>query len=184
MKLKYYLRGIGMGILFATIVMTVSSVVHNNNLSDEIIIKEAKKLGMIMPEETKSQGSLFSTDDTEEVVETEIEDDKENDTEEVSESVSSQNTEIASSEEVESETEPVIEKIESGNVTLIRVEIYPGDAARQVAERLYAYGLVDDSERFRIYIGETGYAKILRVGEYYVPVGATYDEIISILVSK
>lgn len=50
MKLKYYLRGIGLGIIFATIVMTVSAKVHNNGLSNEQIIKEATKLGMVMPE--------------------------------------------------------------------------------------------------------------------------------------
>ena len=48
MKLKYYLRGAGIGIIFATLVLTVSSIAHVNNPSKETIIKEAKKLGMIM----------------------------------------------------------------------------------------------------------------------------------------
>ena len=174
MKLKYYLRGLGMGILFATIVMTVSSVVHNNNLSEETIIKEAQKLGMIMPEETENKGGLFVTDDTETVDDTEVLDNTESETD----------SEEPSTAIVEEETELVIEKIESGNVTLIRVDVYPGDAARQVAERLYEYGLVDDSESFRKYIGKSGYANIIHVGEFYIPVGASYDEIISILVGK
>ena len=38
MKLKYYLRGVGIGIIFATLVMTVSSFVHKNNITDEYII--------------------------------------------------------------------------------------------------------------------------------------------------
>ena len=179
MKLKYYLRGLGMGILFATIVMTVSSVVHNNNLSEETIIKEAKKLGMIMPGESETAGGLFVTDDTEIVVDTETV----NDTE-ASDGTEAETEVEPSTTPVEEETKPVVEKIESGNVTLIRVDVYPGDAARQVAERLYEYGLVDDSESFRLYIGQTGYAKIIHVGEFYIPVGATYDEIIEILVGK
>ena len=40
MKLKYYLRGAGIGIIFATLVMIVSCFMHNYNLSDEYIIKE------------------------------------------------------------------------------------------------------------------------------------------------
>ena len=64
MKLKYYLRGAGIGIIFATMVMTVSTFVHNNNLSDEYIIKEARKLGMVMKEELKDE-NLFSEDETE-----------------------------------------------------------------------------------------------------------------------
>lgn len=56
MRFKYYLKGLGIGIIFATLIMTVSSVIHNNNLSDEEIIKRAEKLGMVMLEsETESE---------------------------------------------------------------------------------------------------------------------------------
>ena len=177
MKLKYYLRGLGMGILFATIVMTVSSVVHNNNLSEETIIKEAKKLGMVMPEtEEDTKGGLWgSKEETESIEETESVEDTESieDTETLS-----QDTETETSEK----TEPVV--IQNGNVTYIEISVYPGDNARQVAERLYENGLVEDSESFRLYLGESGYAKLLAVGEYYIPVGATYEEIGNILMRK
>ena len=176
MKLKYYLRGLGMGILFATIVMTVSSVVHNNNLSEEKIIKEAKKLGMIMPEtEDDATGGIFATkEDTEDVIDTETETEMQ-DTE--------TETQVVDAETESTEKkEPVV--IQDGNVTFIEISVYPGDNARQVAERLYENGLVDDSESFRKYLGETGYAKSLAIGEYYVPVGATYEEICNVLMRK
>ena len=60
MKLKYYLRGIGIGVIVATLIMTISSVRHNNNLSEDVIIKEALKLGMVMPESTEEKDSLFT----------------------------------------------------------------------------------------------------------------------------
>ena len=65
MKLKYYLRGVGIGIIFATIVMTVSSLVHKYNISDEYIIKEAKKLGMVMKDDLDDNNGLWGSDDTE-----------------------------------------------------------------------------------------------------------------------
>ena len=179
MKLKYYLRGLGMGIIFATLVMTVSSVVHNNNLSEETIIKEAKKLGMIMPEtEDESKGGLWADkeeketiEDTEAVAGTEDEVDTE------------EETQVPETEPATSENkEPVV--IQNGNITLIEISVYPGDNARQVAERLYENGIVEDSESFRLYLGETGYAKSLAVGEYYIPVGATYEEICNVLMRK
>lgn len=181
MKLKYYLRGLGMGIIFATLVMTVSSVVHNNNLSEETIIKEAKKLGMIMPETEETKGGLWGNKEeietagnTEDITSTENVEDTETQVED---------TEVPASEESSfEEKEPVV--VQNGNVTLIEVSVYPGDNARQVAERLYQYGLVEDSESFRLYLGETGYAKVLAVGEYYVPVGATYEEICNVLMRK
>lgn len=181
MKLKYYLRGLGMGIIFATLVMTVSSVVHNNNLSEETIIKGAKKLGMIMPETEETKGGLWGNKEetetagnTEDITSTENVEDTETQVED---------TEVPASEESSfEEKEPVV--VQNGNVTLIEVSVYPGDNARQVAERLYQYGLVEDSESFRLYLGETGYAKVLAVGEYYVPVGATYEEICNVLMRK
>ena len=191
MKLKYYLRGLGMGILFATIVMTVSSVVHNNNLSEETIIKEAKKLGMVMPEtEEDTKGGLWgSKEETESIEETESVEDTESieDTETLSQDTEtlSQDTETLSQDtetETSEKTEPVV--IQNGNVTYIEISVYPGDNARQVAERLYENGLVEDSESFRLYLGESGYAKLLAVGEYYIPVGATYEEIGNILMRK
>lgn len=50
MKLKYYLRGAGLGIIFATIVMLFAGNVKEDALSDSQIIEKAEKLGMIMPE--------------------------------------------------------------------------------------------------------------------------------------
>ena len=38
MKLKYYLRGAGIGIIIATMIMTFSSWVHKNNITNEYII--------------------------------------------------------------------------------------------------------------------------------------------------
>lgn len=189
MKLKYYLRGLGMGIIFATIVMTVSSVVHNNNLSEETIIKEAKKLGMIMPEtEEEAKGGLFSEkEETETVTDTEIQTQNTEEDTQVPDT-ESESSEVQSSETQDSEPESTEKKepavIQNGNVTLIEISVYPGDNARQVAERLYENGLVEDSESFRLYLGETGYARSLSVGEYYIPVGATYEEICNILMRK
>ena len=191
-----------MGIIFATLVLTISSVIHNNNLSEEKIIKEAKKLGMIMPEETESnKGGLWnkhedteSTDsDTQAATEndTAIESDSSMETEPTVENESSivndteGNTIGEVTEESESTDKPVQEDEEQvagdSETTYFILQIYPGDKARQVAERLYENGLVDSSERFRKYLGESGVAKILRTGEFKIPVGATYDEIIEVL---
>ena len=51
MKLKYYLRGLGIGILVTTIIMTIASPKKEASLSDEEIIARAAQLGMIMKED-------------------------------------------------------------------------------------------------------------------------------------
>ena len=47
MKLKYYMRGLGTGILFAIIVMSLTGANGKETMSDSEIIHAAKKLGMV-----------------------------------------------------------------------------------------------------------------------------------------
>ena len=54
MKLKYYLRGLGIGILVATVILIISFSGHKANLSDEEIIARAQALGMVMTEQKKT----------------------------------------------------------------------------------------------------------------------------------
>lgn len=46
MKLKYYLRGLGLGIVVTAIIMGIASS-RNNTMTDEEVIERAKQLGMI-----------------------------------------------------------------------------------------------------------------------------------------
>ncbi|MBO5096822.1 MAG: endolytic transglycosylase MltG [Agathobacter sp.] len=102
MRFKYYLKGLGMGIIITTIIMTVSCVMHNNNLSDEEIIKKAIKLGMVMPDsENESASGLFGNNDKESS-------DSENDSDSEGEPQSGSESEIEPTEtesEIPSESE-------------------------------------------------------------------------------
>jgi hypothetical protein len=55
MKLKYYLRGLGIGIILTTLILTISRV--NHKMSDQEIINKAMELGMVMKEDPK--GNLY-----------------------------------------------------------------------------------------------------------------------------
>ena len=54
MKLKYYLRGLGLGIVLTAIIMGVVLGKNNSKMSDEEIKKRAKQLGMVEAESTLS----------------------------------------------------------------------------------------------------------------------------------
>lgn len=51
MRFKYYLRGAGIGVIVATLILSVAFLFHDN-ISDEEVIRRAMKLGMIMQENT------------------------------------------------------------------------------------------------------------------------------------
>ena len=50
MKFKYYLRGCGLGILVASIVLMVSFHSQNKTMDDTAVMERASELGMIRPE--------------------------------------------------------------------------------------------------------------------------------------
>lgn len=51
MRFKYYLRGAGIGVIVATLVLSIAFLFHDN-ISDEEVIRRAMKLGMVMQENT------------------------------------------------------------------------------------------------------------------------------------
>ena len=56
MKIKYYLRGLGVGIIVTTIILTISFHGKQKDIDDfpaEEIIAKATMLGMVMPEDTE-----------------------------------------------------------------------------------------------------------------------------------
>ena len=182
MKLKYYLRGAGIGIIFATLVMTLSSFAHRFNLSDEYIIKEATKLGMVMQDEVKDDGGLWGNNDSEDILSEMTEETEE--TEEVSESESTP-APIVPQEPVVPET-PVVpdEPVINENSDFVTIVVVSGDTPRKVGEKLVAAGVIEDEEEFMNYMGAHGYAYKLRRGTYSIPKEATFEEICRILVGQ
>lgn len=53
MKFKYYLRGVGIGVIVTTLLFTIAFALYKPTLSDAEIIKKAQALGMEKVEEKK-----------------------------------------------------------------------------------------------------------------------------------
>lgn len=59
MKLKYYMRGLGIGILLTALILSIG--VKKEKLSDQEIIDKASKLGMVMAQEQELGEMLAAT---------------------------------------------------------------------------------------------------------------------------
>ncbi len=72
MKLKYYLRGMGIGIVLTAVIMGIVLGGSSNKMSDAEVIRRAKQLGMVEAENTLSEysGTARSKDETGESDET------------------------------------------------------------------------------------------------------------------
>ena len=119
MKLKYYLRGLGLGILLTAILMGVVLGKNTSRMSDEEIIKRAKQLGMVEAESTLSSYSetAKSSEVTDEAnntaSDTEVDSKGEEVPEEIHETESSASESISEVDEAQKESEALGENSES-----------------------------------------------------------------------
>lgn len=200
MKLKTYLRGLGLGLIVAALVTGVGS---RQTMSDEQIKARAKELGMmesktyltqvneskeaaesLMESETVTETVAETVAETEEIETTTLEtaaETKENVTE-TKETVSEETAETVpetESEPVEESPEQSIEETMSPET--VTFQIHSGDSSVSVAKRLAEAGLVGDAKAFDQYLCQNGYDKKIRVGTYEIQNDSSNEEIAKII---
>lgn len=176
MRLKYYLRGLGLGIIFAVIIMMIGFHDNKQSMSDTEIIEKAKTLGMVEAKNIsgtvadeynseKNDSSATNSDASSQKAETE------------------QDSQMQDSQTAQEDTQQ--ETVEPQDaVTTYTISVTSQDTCRTIAEKLKALNLVDDAEQFRIYMGQKGADHFIADGEHVIPQGASYDDIITILTQK
>ena len=186
MKLKYYLRGLGIGIIVTTVILAVSFSKKEIKMSDEEIMARAAQLGMVMQEtETTEQGDTEQDPDgTDTGAKTEVVTEQtasELLEERTAAEETAQNTEAAAEDvaaEAQAQQEAAGAEDPSG---VYRLVIQKGDVCRIVCEKLAENGVISDAETFRQYLSQIGYASNMRVGNYDIPYGLSNEEIAKIL---
>ncbi len=198
MKLKYYLRGLGIGILVTTVILSLAGV-GRKNMTDEEVVKRAKELGMV---ESTLLSDLPDQTKTDEVRPTEPEISLQPETSEPEESASTPETPEAPEEtpvapeetpEAPEETPVAPEETpvspEDGNpdtpagetVTLV---IGRGESSTTVSKNLKKAGIVEDAAAFDRFLCNNGYDKKIITGTYEIPYGASEEEIAKIITRK
>lgn len=197
MKLKYFLRGLGVGILFTSIIFFVAYQREVPvKLTDEAVIQRAKALGMVEKEDTlknllsakeDSSGDnnplsademLESSKDETKVEdgETTMKEQEEAVVEEDQEAASTEHeltTEINTSESVATENKTA-EHTERETIT---VSVKGGDSSYTVSQSMQRAGLIEDAAEFDAYLIQNGYAKRIRVGTYELKKGMNFQEL-------
>lgn len=202
MKLKYYLRGLGIGIIVTTIILMISFSGRKEEMSDEEVMARAAELGMVTSEDgaTEQQedaadgeqdgGALSAeellaqtqnaSDETEDDVPENEEDEADvqepEDADDADEADDAAGTDDADDTAAENTVADA-----SGEEGTFRLTIQKGDVCRTVCEKLAEGGVITDAEALRKYLFEIGYASNMSVGEYDIPYGATDEEIAAIL---
>lgn len=199
MKLKYYLRGLGMGIIVTALILMIFYNVKGK-MSDKEIISRAEKLGMIMKEtendtlfweqtselESASEDGEIEkgtdADTTEAVTEQESEFLTEEPTEEPSETEAEETTEISTEAQTEASEETTAEETGSANPSVYTLTITSGMYSEAVSARLAEAGMVASAVDFNSYLERNGYAERIRTGVYNITSGMSYDDIAGMII--
>ncbi len=183
MRLKQYIRGLGIGIIVTALIIGISSYNHSANLLDEEIKAKATELGMVEIE--KDEVGEETRDETEEldpVVEEnkEMESVPEEDSKEVS-SVSEDTEEtVDETLELDEYEEDITVSIkEEQNLAILT--IVRGESSNTVASELERLQVIDNAIEFDEYLCDYDFSKKIRVGVYEISMGATYEEIANII---
>ena len=181
MKLKYYLRGLGTGKLFATIILFVS---YSYKMSDSQIKKEAEKLGMVYASGESQTTSSIKSDKVSSSVDEEL--DKTSETQTSTQELTTPqetSTEHTTTEEQttapETTTEATTEAPTTtvGNIEKCEITVTGATTSYDVAYALQAAGIVDDAEKFNDYLCENGYDRRIQNGKYTITSEMSYKEI-------
>ena len=187
MKLRTYLRGLGLGLIVAALVTGVGS---QQTMSDEQIKSRAKELGMMEGHTYLNQVDAAieteETTETEETVETVIAETLESESRVELESETAAEETKAQETAPEAESEPVEESREQPvedtmAPETVTFQIHSGDSSVSVAKRLAEAGLVGDAKAFDRYLCQNGYDKKIRTGTYEIQSDSSNEEIAKII---
>jgi hypothetical protein len=181
-RLKYYLRGLGLGIIFAVIIMMIGFHDNKQSMSDTEIIEKAKTLGMV--EAKNISGTVADEYNSEKTDSSAANSDASSQKAETEQDSQMQDSQTAQ-EDTQQAADAKQETVEPQDaVTTYTISVTSQDTCRTIAEKLKALNLVDDAEQFRIYMGQKGADHFIADGEHVIPQGASYDDIITILTQK
>lgn len=180
MKLRYFLRGLGIGVLVTAMVLMIShqSQGRQQSLTDEQIIEKAEALGMIVPEETESPAADESMEPSPSPQITGTPEPSPDVTPEPSVSPSPDTSPSATPTPT---PKPPKKTPEVEETVYVSVSIEKGMWSEQVSRALEDAGLVESAGKFNKYLTDNDYASYISVGTYRIEKGATYQEIARII---
>ena len=199
MKLKYYLRGLGIGIVVTVFVM-MAALGNKQSMTDEEVMARAKELGMIENSVLKDiagkdDETTASDDKADETMASDGKDDETTDndtqTDEVEADASNDVTEPkgdAPDDVTEPEDDKQVtdesDKGEESKKNVVSITVVSGDSSWTVSKRMEEAGLIESAKDFDTHLCRYGYDKKISVGTYEIPTTATHEEMAKILTKE
>ena len=186
MERKYYLRGLGIGIVVTAIIMGIATS-GKRGMTDEEIIARAKELGMVentvlsekTEEEAETEAAVDIANAEDATEKSAIEETKKPETS----TEQKQNTTAETKKpETSTEQQTTADKKEDITSAVVKtITVNSGDGSYTVAKKLAEAGVVTSAENFDTYLCQNGYDKKLRTGSFSIPADASDEQIARIV---
>lgn len=193
MNLKYYLRGLGLGIVMTAILLGITSGGKKETLTDEEIVARAKSLGMADEAELSASVEKAKAD-TEAGLRTEIE-------KELKNSLQAEiRAEVMAEIEAEMQAEQVSRQLPEGDAAdetggteeteeapkepepePVEFTVYSGELPQEISSRLEQAGLVESASEFEKFLLGNGYDRSIVAYKYRIPADADEEQIAKII---
>ena len=203
MKLKYYLRGLGIGMAVTALILGISFSGRQRQeaqtLTDEQIRERASELGMVDSSEL-TLAALQNSAQTQTTMEPEVTEEPETMTEPEATAEPETTTEPEATAEPEMTTEPEVtaepemttepeateapELITAPEQSQTTITIKKGSDSGSVSRQLYEAGLVENAKAFDNYLCNNGYSRSISPGIYEIAPGTSEEEIAKIITGK
>lgn len=206
MKLKYYLRGLGIGMIVTALILGISFSNRQEQtaqtMTEDQIRERAAELGMVDSSEltlaelqnsikqSTESSTTEAAEETQEQKETAVESETVAETPETQTTAEPENTmgpgatdepEVTAVPEAttipEAATAP--EPSQTAGITIKR-----GDDSGSVSRQLYEAGLVENAKEFDNYLCNNGYSRSINPGTYEIDPGTSEEEIAKIITGK
>ncbi len=197
MKLKYYLRGLGIGMAVTALILGISFSGRQGQeaqtLTDEQIRERASELGMVDSSELtlaalQNSAQPQITMEPEVTEESKLTADPETTTEPEATAESETMTEPEATAEPEMTTKPEATKepelITAPEQSQTTITIKKGSDSGSVSRVLYEAGLVENAKAFDNYLCNNGYSRSINPGIYEIAPGTSEEEIAKIITGK
>lgn len=200
MKLKYYIRTLGLGIFVTALLMgfaTTPKSKEDVNLdgSSEVLSNQVlSEVASTTEDSRETQENTEEVNENKDQPESELKNETGNESESeseeskdemMSEAVNQPESESASESENQQESESESQST-STEVTesFASLEIRRGDSSDKVSRKLQELGLIEDAKSFDRYLCDKGYDKRISVGSYSIPRNSSEEEIALIISGK
>ena len=182
MKLKYYLRGLGIGMIVTALILGISfshrQGQETQTLTDDQIRERAEQLGMV---DSSELTEASPEPETEEAMTTT----SEPETTVAPENTMEPETTVAPENTMEPEATPQPETIAASEAAqTVTVTVKKGASSGSVSSRLQEAGLVEDAKTFDNYLCNNGYSRSINPGTYEIVPGTSEEEIAKIITGK